>query len=45
MEYAAVLSINPVTALLLLSKFATLQKGDTIIQNGARRCPVSVSVG
>jgi len=34
-EYAAVLSINPVTAHLLLTKFAHLEKGDTVIQNGA----------
>ena len=38
-EYAAVLSINPVTAHLLLTKFANLEKGDTVIQNGTAESP------
>ncbi len=38
-EYAAVLSINPVTAHLLLTKFAHLEKGDTVIQNGTAESP------
>jgi len=34
-EYAAVLSVAPLTALRLLDDFAKLQPGDCIIQNGA----------
>jgi len=34
-EYAACLSVNPCTALRLLSDFGNLTKGDVIIQNGA----------
>lgn len=34
-QFAASVSINPCTALALLDDFVSLQKGDTIIQNGA----------
>ncbi|CAH8544466.1 unnamed protein product [Schistosoma curassoni] len=34
-SYAATLAINPSTALHLLNNFVELQKGDTLIQNGA----------
>uniref|UniRef100_A0AA85KCM8 Enoyl-[acyl-carrier-protein] reductase, mitochondrial n=1 Tax=Trichobilharzia regenti TaxID=157069 RepID=A0AA85KCM8_TRIRE len=34
-SHAAVMAVNPSTALHLLKSFAELQKGDTIIQNGA----------
>ncbi|CAH8552840.1 unnamed protein product [Heterobilharzia americana] len=34
-SYAAVITVNPCTALHLLTNFMELQKGDTIIQNGA----------
>eukprot|EP01113_Clastostelium_recurvatum_P039307 TRINITY_DN598_c0_g1_i2.p1 TRINITY_DN598_c0_g1~~TRINITY_DN598_c0_g1_i2.p1 ORF type:complete len:368 (-),score=109.35 TRINITY_DN598_c0_g1_i2:39-1115(-) len=34
-EYAATLSVNPSTALRLLTDFETLKEGDVVIQNGA----------
>lgn len=34
-EYAATLSINPATALLMLREFVTLKAGDVIVQNAA----------
>jgi len=34
-EHAATISVNPATALRLLSDFADLKEGDVIIQNGA----------
>ncbi|WOK95523.1 hypothetical protein Cni_G04230 [Canna indica] len=35
MEYAATVSVNPLTALRMLEDFVKLNPGDTIIQNGA----------
>ncbi|EGT36043.1 CBN-MECR-1 protein [Caenorhabditis brenneri] len=35
LEYAAVLQVNPPTAYRMLKDFIGLQKGDTIVQNGA----------
>ncbi|KAF3455084.1 hypothetical protein FNV43_RR05532 [Rhamnella rubrinervis] len=35
MEYAATVTINPLTALRMLEDFVTLNSGDVIIQNGA----------
>ncbi|MCD9641471.1 hypothetical protein HAX54_027666 [Datura stramonium] len=34
-EYAATVSVNPVSALRMLHEFVTLKPGDTIVQNGA----------
>ncbi|MED6180063.1 hypothetical protein PIB30_006877 [Stylosanthes scabra] len=35
MEYAATITVNPLTALLMLEEFVTLNSGDAIVQNGA----------
>lgn len=35
LEYAATITVNPLTALRMLEDFVTLNKGDTIVQNGA----------
>ncbi|KAJ6793648.1 putative alcohol dehydrogenase superfamily protein isoform X2 [Iris pallida] len=35
MEYAATITVNPLTALLMLEDFVKLNSGDTIVQNGA----------
>uniref|UniRef100_A0A1S4AES2 Enoyl-[acyl-carrier-protein] reductase, mitochondrial n=1 Tax=Nicotiana tabacum TaxID=4097 RepID=A0A1S4AES2_TOBAC len=35
MEYAATVTVNPLTALRMLEDFVTLKPGDTIVQNGA----------
>ncbi|CAL0332265.1 unnamed protein product [Lupinus luteus] len=35
MEYAATITVNPLTALLMLEDCITLNSGDTIVQNGA----------
>ncbi|OIS95673.1 putative trans-2-enoyl-coa reductase, mitochondrial [Nicotiana attenuata] len=34
-EYAATISVNPVSALRMLDEFVTLKPGDSIVQNGA----------
>ncbi|KAF5954130.1 hypothetical protein HYC85_006986 [Camellia sinensis] len=34
-EYAATITVNPLTALLMLEDFASLKSGDAIVQNGA----------
>uniref|UniRef100_A0A1U7V3N4 enoyl-[acyl-carrier-protein] reductase n=1 Tax=Nicotiana sylvestris TaxID=4096 RepID=A0A1U7V3N4_NICSY len=34
-EYAATVSVNPVSALRMLDEFVTLKPGDSIVQNGA----------
>ncbi|XP_060168883.1 enoyl-[acyl-carrier-protein] reductase, mitochondrial-like [Lycium barbarum] len=34
-EYAATVSVNPVSALRMLNEFVTLKPGDSIVQNGA----------
>ncbi|KAF6134926.1 hypothetical protein GIB67_002327, partial [Kingdonia uniflora] len=34
-EYAATVTVNPLTALLMLEDFVDLKSGDTIVQNGA----------
>ncbi|XP_015874172.3 enoyl-[acyl-carrier-protein] reductase, mitochondrial isoform X1 [Ziziphus jujuba] len=35
MEYAATITVNPLTALRMLEDFVTLNSGDAIVQNGA----------
>ncbi|XP_008222493.1 PREDICTED: probable trans-2-enoyl-CoA reductase, mitochondrial isoform X1 [Prunus mume] len=35
LEYAATITVNPLTALRMLEDFVTLNKGDAIVQNGA----------
>ncbi|GLT33842.1 hypothetical protein SLA2020_084000 [Shorea laevis] len=35
MEYAATITVNPLTALRMLEDFTTLNSGDSIVQNGA----------
>ncbi|KAL3653107.1 hypothetical protein CASFOL_002788 [Castilleja foliolosa] len=35
MEYAATITINPLTALRMLEDFVCLKSGDTVVQNGA----------
>ncbi|GAV71380.1 ADH_zinc_N domain-containing protein/ADH_N domain-containing protein [Cephalotus follicularis] len=35
MEYAATVTVNPLTALRMLEDFVTLNSGDSIVQNGA----------
>ncbi|XP_020252643.1 probable trans-2-enoyl-CoA reductase, mitochondrial [Asparagus officinalis] len=35
MEYAATITVNPLSALLMLEDFVKLKSGDTIVQNGA----------
>ncbi|KAK4370386.1 hypothetical protein RND71_009861 [Anisodus tanguticus] len=35
MEYAATVTVNPLTALRMLEDFVALKSGDTIVQNGA----------
>ncbi|XP_010520323.1 PREDICTED: probable trans-2-enoyl-CoA reductase, mitochondrial [Tarenaya hassleriana] len=35
MEYAATITVNPLTALRMLEDFVTLKSGDCIVQNGA----------
>ncbi|KAE8038936.1 hypothetical protein FH972_011398 [Carpinus fangiana] len=35
MEYAATITVNPLTALKMLEEFVTLNSGDVIVQNGA----------
>ncbi|XP_050213939.1 enoyl-[acyl-carrier-protein] reductase, mitochondrial [Mercurialis annua] len=35
MEYAATITVNPLTALRMLEDFTTLSSGDSIVQNGA----------
>ncbi|XP_068311541.1 enoyl-[acyl-carrier-protein] reductase, mitochondrial [Pyrus communis] len=35
LEYAATVTVNPLTALRMLEDFTTLKKGDAIVQNGA----------
>ncbi|KAL6195690.1 hypothetical protein ACLB2K_031308 [Fragaria x ananassa] len=34
-EYAATVTVNPLTALRMLEDFTTLKSGDTVVQNGA----------
>ncbi|KAK4370388.1 hypothetical protein RND71_009863 [Anisodus tanguticus] len=34
-EYAATVSVNPVSALRMLNEFVTLKTGDSLVQNGA----------
>ncbi|XP_065865106.1 enoyl-[acyl-carrier-protein] reductase, mitochondrial [Euphorbia lathyris] len=35
MEYAATITVNPLTALRMLEDFTTLNSGDSVVQNGA----------